>query len=114
MAESKKKPRNKNGNAAFCKGNKLASKENRDMEKEKQEKGLVGMQINDILAKGVPDAAEFMVKVVQGIEYPDELKAKCAMYIFDRLIGKPGITVDANVDKDITVTLSEELKEFAK
>lgn len=114
MAEGSKKAKTPKGNPAFCKGNKLASKENRNIEQEKQEKGLVGMQINDILAKGVPDAAEFMVKVVQGIEYPDELKAKCAMYIFDRLIGKPGITVDANVDKDITVTLSEELKEFAK
>lgn len=85
-----------------------------DPEAEKEFRGKIGMQMRDIMASGVGPAAEFLVKVIESPEYSDDLKAKCSMYLFDRLLGKPGITVDADVDSHVSISISDELKQYAK
>lgn len=108
MAEKKgaKRP------GSFQKGNEEWKKH--DPEAEREFRGKIGTQMRDIMASGVGPAAEFLVKVIESPEYSDDLKAKCSMYLFDRLLGKPGITVDAEVDSRVTVSISDELKDYAK
>lgn len=107
MEDEKKKKK------GFEKGN-IQQAGNRNLEEELAEKGNVGLKIKDILAKGAEPGAEWMVKVVQSPEYSDELKAKCVMYLFDRLMGKPGITVDGEIDSKITVAMADELEKYSK
>ena len=97
---------------SFPKGNE--EWKNRDPEAEREFRGKIGMQMRDIMAMGVGPAAEFLVKVIESPEYSDDLKAKCSMYLFDRLLGKPGITVDAEVDNHVSISISDELKKYAK
>lgn len=108
MEDEKKKKK------GFEKGNQYNKLENRNLKEELAEKGNVGLKIKDILAKGAEPGAEWMVKVVQSPEYSDELKAKCVMYLFDRLMGKPGITVDGEIDSKITVAMADELEKYSK
>lgn len=108
MAEEKKKKRE----TPIHKGHEEWKK--RDPEAEREFRGKIGMQMRDIMASGVGPAAEFLVKVIESPEYSDDLKAKCSMYLFDRLLGKPGITVDADVDSHVSISISDELKQYAK